>query len=66
MNRNNARLLRFAEVKHRTGLSKSSLYAQMQAGQFPRPVRLTKRCVAWSEDLVSNWIAGRLASRETV
>ncbi len=57
-----ARLLRLPEVRHLTGLPTSSLYALMQSGRFPRPVRLTKRSVAWNEILVMEWISARLAA----
>lgn len=56
------RLLRLPEVRHRTGLATSSLYALMADGEFPRPVKLTERSVAWPESLVSDWVAARLAT----
>lgn len=58
------RLLRLPEVRYMTGLSTSTLYALMADGAFPRPVKLTeRRCVAWPEFLVAEWIADRLAPR---
>lgn len=64
MNASNSvpRLLRLREVRSMTGLSQSTLYALMQTGDFPRPVRLTTRTVAWPENLVADWIAARLRS----
>ena len=56
------RLLRLPEVRRLTGLATSSIYAEMQAGKFPRQVKLTERSVAWPENLVADWIAARLAS----
>lgn len=56
------RLLRLPEVRHRTGLATSSLYALMAEGEFPRPVKLTERSVAWPEHLVSDWVAARIAA----
>lgn len=53
------RMLRRPEVEARTGLSRSSLYAMMSRGMFPRPKRLGLRAVAWSEDEVENWLATR-------
>lgn len=61
-NLDSVRLLRLPEVRNRTGLSTSTLYALMQAGAFPRPVKLTARSVAWPENLVADWIAARLAA----
>ena len=37
------RLWRLREVVHRTGLSASTIYRLMAAGNFPRPVRIDRR-----------------------
>jgi prophage regulatory protein len=43
------RILRLPEVIEKTGISRSSIYEQMQLGLFPRQLRLGKRMVGWSE-----------------
>lgn len=53
------RLLRLREVRDRTGLSRSTIYAWMQRKQFPSPVRLSQRAVAWRESDIDKWIAER-------
>ena len=55
------KLLRRPEVEARTGLSRSTLYDWMKRGDFPAPVRLGARLVAWRESDVTEW----LESRET-
>lgn len=55
------RLLRLKEVIHRTGLAKSSLYAAMKTGEFPRPVRLTQRTIAWQDSVIDDWIEKRIS-----
>jgi len=57
------RLLRRKSVEARTGLARSTLYQMMQAGQFPKPVRIGGRAVAWPEIEVDAWIDARLAER---
>lgn len=57
------RVLRRPEVTARTGLGKSSLYAQMQAGTFPRSVNLGPRAVGWIESEIDAWIDDRIAAR---
>lgn len=57
------RLLRRKSVEARTGLARSTLYQMMQAGQFPKPVRIGGRAVAWPETEVDAWIDARLAER---
>ena len=51
--------LRRPAVEAATGLSRSSLYSMMDAGEFPRPIRIGKRAVAWPESVVSAWLASR-------
>jgi prophage regulatory protein len=56
--------LRLPEVKAITGLSKSTLYALMQEKNFPMPIRLGPRAVAWVRSEVKQWAAERIhASR---
>lgn len=50
------RLLRFAEVRARIGLSKSEIYRRIGAGTFPAGVKLGARAVAWRESTVDDWI----------
>lgn len=57
------RLLRRPEVLLRTGLSRTSMYRLMQQQQFPRPVHLSAKTVAWSSSAIDAWIAARIAAR---
>jgi prophage regulatory protein len=58
--------LRLPEVKAVTGLSKSSLYDLIRANNFPAPVRLGPRTVAWVRSEIKQWAAERvLTSRST-
>jgi prophage regulatory protein len=51
--------LRRPAVEAATGLSRSSLYAMMGSGDFPRPIRIGRRAVAWPESAVLAWLADR-------
>ena len=55
----NPRLLRRPEVEARTGLSRSTLYDWMKRGDFPQPVKLGTRLVAWRESDVTAWLESR-------
>ena len=55
--------IRLEQVKARTGLSRSTLYAYIREGRFPAPVAISERCVAWVEGEIDGWIAERIASR---
>ncbi len=53
------RYLRRVAVQELTGLSRSSIYRLMDAGDFPRPVKLTGKAVRWPESVVTAWLAER-------
>jgi prophage regulatory protein len=56
--------LRLPQVKQRTGLSRSSIYAKISLGEFPAPVNLGARAVAWIGAEIDQWINDRVkASR---
>lgn len=48
------RLLRLSEVRHETGLGRSTIYRFMKAGQFPVAVSLGGS-VAWWESEIADW-----------
>ena len=56
-----SRVLRLAEVLHRTGLSKASIYRLMDRGLFPLSRRLCAGAVGWSEEEVEAWIDERFS-----
>ncbi len=51
--------LRRRAVEELTGLSRSTIYDLMSKGQFPRPVKLTGRAVAWPESALVAWLDSR-------
>lgn len=55
-------LLRRKDVQAYTGLPRSTLYAQIRAGNFPKPIRLTARAGGWAKTDLDAWIAGRIAA----
>ena len=51
--------LRRHAVIELTGLSRSTIYDMMAKGDFPLPVKLTKKAVAWPESAIVAWLAER-------
>ena len=49
-------LLRKPEVLERTGLANSTLYYFINQGNFPKPMKLGKRTVAWKKSEIDKWI----------
>ena len=59
-------LLRRKQVEARTGLTRSTLYALISEGKFPKPIPLVGRTVAWTESSIDRWIAERIAASKEV
>lgn len=51
--------LRRPQVESITGLSRTTIYRLMSLGEFPRPVRLTAKAVAWPESEIETWLKSR-------
>ena len=58
MNRlpNEQRILRRPQVEALIGLRKSTLYKLIKDGQFPAPIKITKRAVGWRAVDVDQWL----------
>jgi prophage regulatory protein len=55
-----SKILRLNEVKNVTGLSRSTIYAEIAKGNFPRQVQLTgTRSVGWQSSAIQSWIESR-------
>ena len=58
------RICRLPDVKAQTGLSRSSVYALMAQGRFPKPIKLGERAVGWFEAEIAAWMQRRKAQRD--
>ncbi|MEG8052099.1 AlpA family transcriptional regulator [Sphingomonas aerolata] len=56
--------LRLPDVKAETGLGKTSIYQLIRDGQFPKPVKISSRAVAWREGAIEAWKADRQAQSD--
>jgi prophage regulatory protein len=57
-------MYRRQEVEEITGLSRSTIYARIKAGAFPKPVPLGARSVGWLQSDIEAWIEERIARRD--
>lgn len=55
---------RLPTTSRRTGRSRSRIYAEIQAGTFPKPVKLGPRAIGFVSEEVDAWIAARVAERD--
>ena len=62
MNNFQHKLLRLPQVKSVTGLSKSSIYARISEGTFPKQIPLGPRLVVWVESDIQNWISEQVSA----
>ena len=56
-------MLRLPQVINATGLQRSSLYAKIAEGEFPTPIKLSKRSVGWSSSEIDAWKQKRITQR---
>ena len=59
------RILRLPEVISVSGLSRSTLYAQIQQGLWPKPIRLGSRAVGWVASEAQALISARIAGKDS-
>ncbi len=64
MNMDDMRLMRREEVIMLCGFSRSTMYNLIGQGQFPGPVRIGARSVAWRKSEVVAWLAERPPASE--
>ena len=60
------RLIRRPDVEAMTGLARSSIYAKIAEGEFPAPVKIGARAVAWPESDIQEWVANRIEESRPV
>ena len=56
------KILRLSAAKDRTGLSRSTIYAMMKNGTFPKNILLGARSVGWLEADIQAWIDSRISA----
>lgn len=59
------KLIKLKQVMECTGLARSTVYKFMAEGQFPKPVKLGVRMVAWVETEVHAWVHEKISTRDT-
>lgn len=53
-------LVKLPVVMSATTLSRSVIYERVKSGDFPAPVKLGERAVAWPVESIRAWIASRV------
>ena len=55
------RLLRLQDVIAAIGMKRSWILKKTKEGEFPKPIKLGERAIAWRESDISDWVATREA-----
>jgi len=58
-------LHRCKAVLEQTGLKRSSLYKLILNGEFPSPVKITAKAVAWPSNEINAWVVNRILVRKS-
>jgi prophage regulatory protein len=58
------RMIRWPEVRQRTGLSRTTIWRKVRQREFPAPIHLSSHAVGWRESEVESWLAERIQARE--
>jgi prophage regulatory protein len=58
------RMLRLDEVEALVGFKHSKIYADMEKGEFPKPIRRGTKCVRWFSDEIDLYIETLRAQRD--
>jgi prophage regulatory protein len=53
------KLLRLPDVQKQTDLSEATLRRLRKAGEFPEPLRLSPRRIAWEATAIMAWLESR-------
>ena len=59
---NSSAIVRRPQVQARTGLPKSSIYALMAKGAFPKPIKIGARAVGWLDSDIDAWIEAQVSA----
>lgn len=54
------KILRLKQVMEKTGLSRSTIYAYISDGFFPKQIILGIRSVGWIEDDIEQWLQEKI------
>lgn len=53
--------LRLPDVIEVTRLSRSQIYRMIASGEFPAPIRISKKAAAWPAEAVKAWAATKIS-----
>ena len=58
------KIYRLPEVMNMTGLSRSSIYLRVSTDEFPKPIKIGRRAIGWSEESIVAWQAKMMEAHD--
>ncbi len=58
----NTKLVKLRAVMDWTGLSRSTIYAMMKSGDFPKSISIGARAIAWADNDIQSWVNSRISA----
>ena len=55
-------MVNIAVVSSKTDLSRTTIYDKVARGEFPKPIKLSPRRIAWRASAISAWLIEREAA----
>jgi prophage regulatory protein len=62
MNNQHQKFIRLNQVRDSTGLYKSTIYARIAEGTFPKQIPHGRRLVFWVDSDIQSWIAQQISA----
>lgn len=59
-------LYRVNQLTAELGISRAHLYQLIKRGEFPQPIKIGNRTIAWPAQAIEAWIAERAAAAQGV
>lgn len=59
-------LYRVNQLTAEIGISRAHLYQLVKRGEFPQPIKIGDRAIAWPAQAIEAWIAERAAAAQGV
>lgn len=53
------KLFRINELSHDLSMGKSTIWAWVKLGKFPKPIKISSRMTVWSSADVEEWLANK-------
>jgi prophage regulatory protein len=57
-------LIRIKKVLNQTGFARSTLYKLLKTNNFPQPIKISDRAIAWPQKAIDDWVASRISKSD--